>query len=940
MTKSTPRLRYKWVLGIVATTALTIGACGTEGPDSADWSGTGSLGDSSSRCGTPNEGCPCDEPGDTVDCGEVKHRSGDYVSCSIGKRQCIGGRWGACIGDQFVTTKAITGDGPLGTIQPAALGTGGPCPTTGPNANPCDPYCNAFIDDDDGITMTTGSGTAQCKAPLDWTAYYAKYSGNNRPNGALPTTCTTGPDKCSLDNKCSAGACTPNAPSASGACTGVDFTLSTPCFDGANMTFMLCNRGTVDATTGILPIAHHNGTASAAASTCTRATNGAAGQCNVNLAVTPLAAGQCRQITPKTDCGIDTGSGDHFFFVNYANTPSVSTTPALAECNTCNNFTATTATAASVAGAACTNVSCGTSLPTGGQYPPSFSSTDGLNTGCAGAFDDTLLGTSCSAAPGPYSNCAQDHHCDAATDRCKWNVIGDWVDSSCAGVDLTIGVGCTDTSGNLHVPVCNRGLGTVPAGQTIQVNVRTSSWSPATACTTNVGSPHCSLTLTQPLVSGACIDIPGCTGQTGERDLVVNPAGTIAECTQCNNWAHFKTTGAGCPVACTEPPPAAVQIYGHSPNRLYRVDPVTLAVTDVGLMSGCGTVFDLAIDASGNMYANSGSDLYKVSYPTTGSGPVVCTDIGNNPTSFNGLTFTPVSLLSPQPAAEPLHGAANNGGWYRINLTNGGAPVTYTLIGYYGGSANKIQSSGDAVGIIGDGEYVVVKSGTTSLPNGDHLWKIDPNTGQKLTDITPTGTGLGACYGIGYWGGKTYLFCGSPQSGIYTIDTINGAVALAKATPGITWNGAAVTTSAPTVPPTPNPPPPATQYYTRDYHAVCAAGFRVVWQFFSWQAVIPTNGSIEFFAQSATSPSTFAPASSAPSATPPAVKVGTANTTTTPPGTWFSDANTVDWHLRNDPPGGQRSEEYLRITMKFNTGNNIVPTLSDWKQTYNCVPVE
>lgn len=266
--------------------------------------------------------------------------------------------------------------------------------------------------------------------------------------------------------------------------------------------------------------------------------------------------------------------------------------------------------------------------------------------------------------------------------------------------------------------------------------------------------------------------------------------------------------------------------------------------------------------------------------------------------------------------------------------------MSYSLKGYYGGSAGAIQSSGDAVGIIGDAEYAVVTSGSTSLPGGDHLWKVDANTGAKVADITPTGSGLGACYGIAYWGGKTYLFCGSPSSGIYTIDTASGATNLVKATPSISWYGAAVTTSAPTLPPTPAPPPPAVQYFTRDYQASCPVGTRIAWSFFSWQAVVPSGGSINFYAQTATSPSAFGPPNSAPSATPPAVGVGTASVTTTPAGTWYKDANTVEWHLKNDPPGGQFSQSSLRITMKFNAGSGLVPTITTWKQEYDCLPAE
>ena len=1045
------------IFALVAGSALTLWSAGCGSDDYADYAIDGLLNGQGrgSGCETPNDFCACNEPGKVVECGRIEHRSADLVTCSMGKRRCEAGRWSACEGDHFITTRSFSGGGPLGGIRTASLGastgctggggSGGPgmcvggaqngqlcivsadCPSgscttvagicvggakngsfcvgtpdcrggscnapfgvcvgggqdrqvcavpadcsggtctpgwgacsggansggvclipahcpagtcsTSGASNPCDPYCNQVIDTPGGLTLPTAGGPPACKSPVDWTAYYAQYAGNSRPNGALPTTCTTPPDNCSLDNKCSAGVCARFGPSAFGSCVGVDFTLSTPCYDGTNFTFQVCNRGTVPANTGLLPIAHDNGAPSVPASTGTRAVNGAAGQCNLNLAVTPLAPGQCRQVTPATDCGIDTSVGDHSFYVNFQNTPTVLATASLAECDTSNNFTATKDTAAGVAGAACTAVTCGTTSPGGGQYPPNFSSPDGLNTGCAGASNNVVAGA-CNDAPGPNSNCAQDFHCDTGSNTCTWNVTGDWVDTTCAGVDLTIGAGCQDTATSYHVPVCNRGMGTLPSGSTIAVNIDTGAWAPASACTTNVGAYHCGLTISAPLRSGQCVDIPGCTGQTGERNLIVNPAGTIAECTQCNNWAHTKTTGAGCTVACTVPPPANVQIYGHSATTLYRVDPITYAVTTVGAFSGCGTPFDLAIDASGNMYANSSTSLYKVAYPTTGSGSVTCTFLSTNPTSFNGLTFTPTSLLSPSPAAEPLHGAANNGGWYKITLSAGGAPVTYNLIGYYGGAAGVIQSSGDAVGIIGDGEYVMVLSGTTTLPGGDHLWKINPNTGAKITDITPSGSGLSACYGIAYWGGTTYIFCGGPSSGIYTINTTTGATALVKATPAISWYGAAVTTTSPTLPPTPPAPPPSSQYFTRDYTAVCPVGTHIAWSFFSWQATIPASGSIQFYAQTAPTPAAFGPVNSAPSATPPAVLDGTASVTTTPPGTWFQDANTVDWHLKNDPPGGQLSRESLRITMKFNTGSGTVPTLSTWKQTYDCVPAE
>jgi hypothetical protein len=56
-------------------------------------------------CGNHEQGCPCDEPGATVECGRVKRIAGDYVWCSTGKQTCDEyGSWGACSGDAIAAT--------------------------------------------------------------------------------------------------------------------------------------------------------------------------------------------------------------------------------------------------------------------------------------------------------------------------------------------------------------------------------------------------------------------------------------------------------------------------------------------------------------------------------------------------------------------------------------------------------------------------------------------------------------------------------------------------------------------------------------------------------------------------------------------------------------------------------------------------------------------
>ena len=49
-------------------------------------------------CVIPNEGCPCDAEGRSVDCGTVEAREGDDVICLEGQRTCTDGVWGSCEG--------------------------------------------------------------------------------------------------------------------------------------------------------------------------------------------------------------------------------------------------------------------------------------------------------------------------------------------------------------------------------------------------------------------------------------------------------------------------------------------------------------------------------------------------------------------------------------------------------------------------------------------------------------------------------------------------------------------------------------------------------------------------------------------------------------------------------------------------------------------------
>jgi hypothetical protein len=131
--------------------ALWAIGCGTgyQAPpaDNGTYMGNGTSADA-------NLGGSCSPEGKAVGCGEVVRRSGNYVSCSVGTRQCSGGQWGPCVGDA-VTTKTAPSVQAVQAVQTglhiAALGATQVCVN-----NPCDPSCNVIADD--GSQLDAGPG--------------------------------------------------------------------------------------------------------------------------------------------------------------------------------------------------------------------------------------------------------------------------------------------------------------------------------------------------------------------------------------------------------------------------------------------------------------------------------------------------------------------------------------------------------------------------------------------------------------------------------------------------------------------------------------------------------------------------------------------------------------------------------------------------------------
>jgi hypothetical protein len=96
-------------------------------------------------CAHDEPGCPCTTEGARASCGKVTARVGDQTTCGYGSTVCTGGKWGDC---------ALDGTSRSFTSSRNGLGLAPPTACLG---NVCDPYCKQYPDTpDDSLTTHTG----------------------------------------------------------------------------------------------------------------------------------------------------------------------------------------------------------------------------------------------------------------------------------------------------------------------------------------------------------------------------------------------------------------------------------------------------------------------------------------------------------------------------------------------------------------------------------------------------------------------------------------------------------------------------------------------------------------------------------------------------------------------------------------------------------------
>ena len=323
-----------------------------------------------------------------------------------------------------------------------------------------------------------------------------------------------------------------------------------------------------------------------------------------------------------------------------------------------------------------------------------------------------------------------------------------------------------------------------------------------------------------------------------------------------NNPPPNLPTDGGAPEAATIDGGEIVTIYAHTDDTLYSMDPKTKAVTMLGTFAGLGgsgttasSVTDLAVNAAGDVYVNTESDVYKATLPATG-GSVQLTHVAAIAASsgqrFYALAFAPAGALD---TGEVLIGGDGNGEVWSINASTG-------AISDLGSFGNDPSISGNILALSGDFVFYQDASGKptglatirsckpatstgkspTCSKGSDFLAGVDMaalatayksgtpaaslNAGIYGGSSTSTGSGIGygEVFGLGAWDSSVYGFTRniSASSGgsavapqLVIIDTSSGKGTPSGSSFSFTngWSGAGVTTKVQVVVAPPPPPP-------------------------------------------------------------------------------------------------------------------------------------
>lgn len=889
-------------LALISAVTSIVAACSAGDPAVT---GAASSGAPPPPCATPDEGCPCEEPGAVIDCGKTLERVNDFVMCAMGKRTCVDHRWGEC-SDGPLTTKHVP-TLRLSALQPAGTSCG--------SINPCDPYCTVYTDDPTGLTPEGGLA-------VDDGGMYVANAGDA---GSIPTSvqtttngeqaCGTTPiasspchaggvvdhAKCQQDYRCDVGSNTCVWNGAAGyfdaTAGGVDLQIGAACGHPQGGVIPICNRGSAPVPEGtslgvnLLTAVPADSCAEIGAPTCST--------------VAPpggLEPGQCVNLI-----GCAFGAGDVAAVVN-AGQRDVTEAP-----SRCKNNAATAKDPLTPGCSACTT--CDTRV-SGKVYAPNGTT--------------PLAGISVFQPAAPLTPFVDGVACD-----------------TCASLGTPVTSGATSGADGSFT------LYNATPGASQRLVVQTGRWRRAvdvdvTACTNNVVAAA-SARLPRTRSEG---DLPKTAFVQGNREAL--------ECTL------LKFGVASSEIQRRTGPSDAhrIQLYrvnGNTGSSTGMTTSSGLASNASDLWSSGGSIDEYSVVVLpcsiemrefSDSYTSTANKGRFIEWLNRGGRAFMDHWAGEAFLHNLGAPFsTTATWASPLPNT-PLPTMRG-----KVNATTPAQLLMRDWLANVGGSSDwgtgwmrsdepwrhaLATSSASAT------EWLRGLS-TYSAMNGDQ-WTTTPNGDMSLSYSfeTPLSAAPAPACPVGSGGRVIYNGMHVAQARIAgnnypsSTDVFPSACQLAA---GLTseelalmyqffqLTACALGGAPPPAPPPPPPPLATGVVFTRDYASSCPSGSKTVWQLFQWQATIPAGTSIDFRAATAASNDALPP--SPPAGAPTTADIGTANVSTT---SWTNDTSTVDYKLAEET--ATSSQPHLRVYMTFNTTATTSPVLQTWRQLYACVPSE
>lgn len=229
------------------------------------------------------------------------------------------------------------------------------------------------------------------------------------------------------------------------------------------------------------------------------------------------------------------------------------------------------------------------------------------------------------------------------------------------------------------------------------------------------------------------------------------------------------------------PLPEFSEVFGHSGDVLYRMDPDTKAVQMVGTFAGCTqSIIDIALDADSRMFGAGFDSLWSID---RGTGECTLIANGDYPTS---LSFVPAGTVDPD--EEALVGFVDDE-YIRIDTETG----EQTSLGFLG---DGLASSGDLVSVNNGGSWLTVDG--PGCDPVDCIVEIDPSDGTILQNYGALP--YDRVFGLAFWAGRAYGFSDAGelfeiQFGDTNVSTT--LIEIPEAPGDLSFFGAGSTTSAP-----------------------------------------------------------------------------------------------------------------------------------------------